>query len=257
METSPAPWVEALRHSHDRLQAVAGPLDARQLERPSYASEWSIAQVLSHLGSQAEIFDLFLDAVLSGQDPPGPEAFPPIWAAWNAKSPQAQAADALRVDHAVTARFESLDAAELDRLRLRMFGQELDATGLARLRLGEHAIHTWDIAVALDPAATVAPDAVSLLVDTLGELAARTARPGGPPRRLRVSTTSPVRHYLLDIGETVTLTPTDGEGIRPELALPAEALVRLVYGRLDPAHTPPVETRNVSLDELRPVFPGF
>jgi len=257
METSPAPWIEALRRSHDTLRALAEPLDATRLQQRSYASEWSIAQVLSHLGSQAEIFSLFLHAALSGQDPPGQEAFPPIWNEWNAKSPQAQAADALRADEAVTARFESLDDEERDRLRLKLFGMDLDAAGLARMRLGEHAVHTWDIAVTLDPAATVAPDAASLLVDTLGQLAARSAKPGGLQRRLRVSTTSPVRHYMLDIGETVTLTPTDGDDIRPELALPAEALVRLVYGRLDPAHTPPVETRNVDLDELRQVFPGF
>ena len=51
----------------------------------------------------------------------------------------------------------------------------------------------------------------------------------------------------------------DGEPEEPlaELRLPAEALIRLVYGRLDPAHTPPVETRGVDLDELRPIFPGL
>ena len=129
--------------------------------------------------------------------------------------------------------------------------------GLARIRLAEHAIHTWDIAVALDPAATVAADAVALLVDTLGQLVTWTAKPRGQRRRLRVSTSSPVRHYMLDIGETVTLMPTEGNSIRPELALPAEAFVRLVYGRLDPAHTPPVEVTRVDLGELRQVFPGF
>ena len=36
---------------------------------------------------------------------------------------------------------------------------------------------------------------------------------------------------------------------------PAEAFVRLVYGRLDPAHTPPVDDGDV-LDALRPVFTG-
>jgi uncharacterized protein (TIGR03083 family) len=257
METSPGPWIDALRHSHDRLQAIAGPLDAAQLRRQSYASEWSIAQVLSHLGSQAEIFSLFLDAGLRGEDPPGQDVFPPIWERWNAKSPQAQAADALAADEAVTARFESLDAGQLEQLRLKLFGLDLDAAGFARMRLGEHAVHTWDIAVALDPAATVAPDAVSLLVDTLGQLTARVGKPGGPQRRVRVSTTSPVRHYVLDIGETVTLVPANRDGVRPELALPAEALLRLVYGRLDPAHTPPVETTNVDLDELRQIFPGF
>ena len=257
METRPGPWIQALRHSHETLQAVAGPLDAGQLERRSYASQWSIAQVLSHLGSQAEIFSLLLNAGLAGQDPPGQDAFPPIWEAWNAKSPDIQAADALRADHAVTVRLESLDDTQRDRLHLHAFGMDLDITGLARIRLGEHAVHTWDIAVALDPAATVAPDAVVLLVDTLGQLVTWTAKPRGQRRRLRVSTSSPVRHYMLDIGETVTLMPTEGNSIRPELALPAEAFVRLVYGRLDPAHTPPVEATRVDLDELRQVFPGF
>jgi uncharacterized protein (TIGR03083 family) len=257
METRPGPWIQALRHSHETLQAVAGPLDAGQLERRSYASQWSIAQVLSHLGSQAEIFSLLLDAGLAGREPPGQDAFPPIWEVWNAKSPADQAADALRADQAVTVRLESLDEAQREGLHLHAFGMDLDTTGVARLRLGEHAIHTWDIAVALDPAATVAPDAVALLVDTLGQLVTWTAKPRRQWRRLRVSTSSPVRHYMLDIGETVTLTPTEGNSIRPELALPAEAFIRLVYGRLDPAHTPPVEATRVDLDELRQVFPGL
>src|ERR1700733_10611163 len=111
METSPDPWIGTLRHSHDRLQALVEPLGQDQLEQRSYASEWSIAQVLSHLGSGAEIFGLFLAAGLTGQDPPGREAFGPIWEVWNAKSPQAQAADALRADAVTLARFESMDAA--------------------------------------------------------------------------------------------------------------------------------------------------
>jgi uncharacterized protein (TIGR03083 family) len=257
METSPGPWIDALRHSHERLRAVAGSLDADQLRRRSYASEWSIAQVLSHIGSQAEIFGLFLDAGLSGQDPPGPEAFAPIWGVWNAKSPEEQAADALRADETVTERFESIDDEQRKRFALKLFGMDFDATGLARMRLGEHAVHTWDIAVALDPAATLAPDAVDLLIDTLGQLVARAGKPGGAQRRLHVSTSSPVRHFTLETGETVTLAASGySEGL-PELALPAEAFIRLVYGRLDPAHTPPVETRRADLDELRQVFPGF
>ena len=47
METNLAPWIQALRHSHDRLRAVAGPLGPGQLQRPSYAAAWSIAQTLS------------------------------------------------------------------------------------------------------------------------------------------------------------------------------------------------------------------
>jgi uncharacterized protein (TIGR03083 family) len=258
METSPGPWIGALRHSHDRLQAMVEPLDAGQLRQRSYASEWSIAQVLSHLGSGAEIFGLWLDAGLSGQDPPGRDELGPIWNAWNAKDPQAQAADGLRADEATLERLESLDAGQRARLRLHLFGMDVDTTGLARMRFSEHAVHTWDVAVALDPSATLRPDAVGLIIDTLGQLAAWAGKPDGKQRRVRVSTTDPERHFILQsTAEAVTLTAPDGDESLPELRLPAEAFIRLVYGRLDPAHTPAAETAGVDLDELRPIFPGI
>jgi uncharacterized protein (TIGR03083 family) len=257
METSPDPWLGELRRSHDRLQALVEPLDVAQLEQRSYASEWSIAQVISHLGSGAEIFGLFLEAGLTGQDPPGRDAFVSVWNAWNAKDPQAQAADGLRADEAIVARLESLDPDQKAGLRLDMFGMDTDLTGLARMRLSEHALHSWDVAVALDPSATVAPEAVSLLVDMLGQVAARSAQPDGKERRLRVSTSNPGRHFVLETGEPVSLTESDSEEGLPELRLPAEAFVRLVYGRLGPRHTPRIEADGVDLDELRQLFPGF
>jgi uncharacterized protein (TIGR03083 family) len=256
METSPEPWISALRTSHDRLRDLAGPLDLRQLEQRSYDTEWTIAQVLSHLGSQAEIFGLFLAAGLSGEDPPGRDAFAPIWDRWNAKDPQAQAADALAADEATLRRFESLDAGQRAGLRLRAFGMELDLAGVSRMRLGEHALHTWDVAVALDPSATVAPDAVALLIDTIAPLAARTGKPDGRQRRIRVLTSDPERQFVLETGDAVSLTEGGGEDGLPEVRLPAEALVRLVYGRLDAAHTP-VAAQSADLAELRTLFPGF
>jgi uncharacterized protein (TIGR03083 family) len=257
LETSPGPWIDALSHSRDRLQAIAEPLDLGQLEQQAYPSKWTVAQVLSHLGSQAEIFGMFLAAGITGEEPPGREAFGPIWDRWNAKSPQAQRTDALIADRATLELFESLDEDQRARLQMHLFGTELDVTGIARLRVGEHAIHTWDVAVALDPAATVAPDAVALLIDTLGQFVARAAKPDGVRRRLRVTTTDPERSFILETGESVTLTPADGEEGLPELRLPAEAFLRLVYGRLDPAHTPPVQASGVDLDDLRPIFPGI
>jgi uncharacterized protein (TIGR03083 family) len=254
---APAPWIAALRRSHDRLRRLVDPLDVEQLQQGSYDSDWSIAQVLSHLGSSAEIFSRFLDAGLSGDEPPGREAFVPIWEAWSARSPQAQAADALEADEALVEQFESLDAAQQWRFRLALFGMLVDTTGLARMRLGEHAIHSWDVAVALDPATTLAPDAVDLLVDTLDQLVPRVGRPDGKARRVRVSTSDPERQFGLEVGEAVTLRAWDGEEGVPEVRLPAEAFLRLVYGRLDSAHTPPLETRAVDLDELRAIFPGF
>lgn len=257
MEQNPQAWIDALRRSHDALRAIVEPLDETALRRQSYASEWSIAQVLSHLGSGAEIFGLFLESGLAGAEPPGRDAFPPIWQAWNGRSPQAQATDALATDEILVKRLEALDADQRDRIRMHIFGTDLDLTGLLRMRLGEHAVHKWDVAVALDPAATVAADAVSLLVDALGPIAARSGKPSDRPVAVRVSTTDPVREFLIDSGDTVRLDPADADGSLPNLRLPAEALVRLVYGRLDPAHTPAVEASEVDLNELRRMLPGF
>ena len=178
------------------------------------------------------------------------------------QGPAGSASDALRADQATLEWFESLDADQRARLQLKLFGMELDTTGLARMRVSEHAIHSWDVLVALDPSATVAPDAVALLIDTLDQLAARSGKPDGQQRKVRVSTTNPERQFTLETtGEAVTLTPSDDE-VTPELGLselrlPAEALIRLVYGRMDEAHTPPAESAGVALDELRPLFPGF
>jgi len=257
VEPNPQAWIDALRHSHDALRGMVEPLDEAVLRRQSYASDWSIAQVLSHLGSGAEIFGIFLESGLAGTEPPGGDTLPRIWQAWNERSPQAQATDALATDETLVKRLEALDAGQRDRIRMHLFGTDLDLTGLVRMRLGEHAVHNWDVAVALDPAATVASDAVSLLVDALGPIAARSGKPSDRPLAVRVTTTDPVREFLIESGDTVRLEPADADSSLPHLRLSAEALVRLVYGRLDPAHSPPVGASEVDLDELRRMFPGF
>jgi len=48
-------------------------------------------------------------------------------------------------------------------------------------------------------------------------------------------------------------TKTDDEALQ----LPAEAMVRLVYGRLDTQHTPVAVAGDGRLDQLRTAFPGF
>jgi hypothetical protein len=102
---------------------------------------------------------------------------------------------------------------------------------------------------------------VALLIEQLDQLVARTAKPDGTQRRIRVSTSDPERQFILETGDAVTLEESADEGTPElglsELRLPAEAFVRLIYGRLDAAHTPPLETVGVELDELRQIFPGF
>ena len=255
--------IAALRNSHERLAVLIGAISEDQLTGPSYCRDWTVAQVLSHLGSGAEIAQLTLEAALAGA-PVDRGAGPPIWDAWNAKTPRQQAADCLPVDEAHIKRLEGLTGAELDGISLDLYGMKLDAAGLIRMRLSEHAVHTWDVAVALDPAAEVAPDAVELLQAHLPMVAGWTGRPEGKPFRLRLRTTEPAADHLLEVADKVTLGPWPGDGPAGATAdghvqLPAEALLRLVYGRLDPGHTPAVEVSGDPglLDRARAVFPGM
>src|SRR6202035_617843 len=128
--------------------------------------------------------------------------------------------------------------------------------GVLGLRLSEHAVHAWDVAVTLDPAAKVAPDAVDLLVDRLPMLAGFLGKQAPAPVAVAVTTTAgPQRAFTLDTGG-VTLAPAgEDDATAAALALPAEALLRLVYGRLDDEQD--VQASGVTLTELKSVFPGF
>lgn len=258
MTTDSSSALVALRNSHDRLDALVRPLTPEQLRSQSYDKDWSIAQVLSHLGSGAEIALLPLDAAVNGVEAPGREAMARIWDAWNARSPDQQAADALVWDARYVHRLEHMTPEQGARVHVSFFGRDFGVEDLTRLRLGEHAVHVWDIAVMQDPATQVAPDAVAIILDNLPMTAQWSGKSQGRPLRVHVRTQQPDRDFLLEVGESVRLTPSSGEEASAELVLTAEAFVRLVYGRLDPEHTPAgIETRNVDLAELRQIFPGF
>lgn len=117
-------------------------------------------------------------------------------------------------------------------------------TSVARLR-----------SIAEPLSAAVPAEAARLIVDNLGMVARFTGKPTGRRHEIHLRTFDPARDFTLSLGdEAVSLSPYEGTSA-PDLELPAEALVRLVYGRLDPDHTPPVHG-HVDLDELRRAFPG-
>jgi uncharacterized protein (TIGR03083 family) len=254
--TDATPWVGAVRASHDRLAGIVAGLDGDALRARSYDSEWSVADVLSHLGSGAEIFSLYVDAGVTGGDPPAAEDLKPIWEAWNARSPEEQAARSVAANEALVTRIESLTPQQRDDFNVTMFGRmPVDLAGVLGLRLSEHALHTWDIAVTLDPAAKVAPDAVDLLVDRLPLMAGFLGKQAPAPVAVAVTTAGPERAFTLDTGG-VTLAPAGGDDApAATLSLPAEAFLRLVYGRLDDERD--LRAAGVTLTELKTVFPGF
>ena len=246
--------VDALRVSVERLHALAANLSDDQLDLPAYPSEWTIAHVLSHLGSGADIFKRRLDDEAAGLSTP-PEFNQSVWDSWNAKSPREQANDFLVSDRALLDAIDTLPDDQRSSLKFSLGPMSFDFYGYVSLRLNEHAVHAWDVEVALDPGAVIPEELADSLVDNL-ELAVRfTAKSKGVEHLIHLETTAPQRHFALVVGdEGVTLGASDVT--TADVVMPAEALVRLVYGRLDPEHTPPI-AGSIDLEQLRETFPGM
>ena len=253
MTAHPDP-LAALAGSVRRLADLVRPLDDDALAGPAYPSEWSIAQVVSHLGSGATIWVRRLADGLAGVATPE-DLNETVWAEWDAKPPRAQADEGLAADAELLAFLEGLGPDDRARVRAHLAGQAFSFDGFVRLRLNEHLVHTWDVAVALDPGATLASDGTAVVIDNL-ELIARFSGRGGEPAVITVATTDPARRFEVTITpDGTTLTPSDAA--EPDLTLPSEAFIRLVYGRLDEAHTPPVTGTPNPLTTLPTTFPGF
>jgi uncharacterized protein (TIGR03083 family) len=249
--------IAALRRSHDELVAFVQDLDPNQLELKSGASEWTVADVLSHLGSAAEIGLNTLTAGKADMD-----AAPAVWERWNAKSAPEQADNFAVADEELVEGLESLDdeALATKKIDVGFLPAPIDIAFLAGMRLSEVGLHRWDIEVTFDPAARVTEYIVPFVLENLPMFAGFFAKPIGRSGRIAVDTIEPTRHYLLELGDTgATLSEATGDIAESHAQLPAEAFLRLTGGRLRPDHTPASVTveGDFSLDDLRHVFPGY
>jgi uncharacterized protein (TIGR03083 family) len=251
----------ALRRCHHELVARVSGLGEADLTRQSYCTDWSVAQVLSHLGSGAEIALAQLRAARAGTTPLKPDDFREVWARWDAHSPRQQAAAFAESVPRLHDSVDALDDPERRELRPHVHAGPVDLPLFLAFRLVEQALHAWDVHVAFEPATAVDAEAVALMVELLPmgvSLADPAALGRLAPAFLAVATTDPAQRFSLDLGAQARLCPAEGRAVSGYLQLPAEALVRLVTGRLDAAHTP-AGTRaegRPSLDELRQLYPG-
>jgi uncharacterized protein (TIGR03083 family) len=256
--------IKALRSGHDDLAALVRDFTADDLARPSGASKWDVSQVLSHLGSGAEISLASLEGALDGTGNPGGGFNQGVWARWDGMSREARAEGFLTANETLTRRYEGLDEQTRESLRIDLgfLPAPVDLAAASGLRLNELTHHVWDVKVAFDPKATLAPEATPLLFDQaapqIGFLG-KAAELGDRPVTIAVNTTAPERSFALDVGETVAVVETPGS---PDatLSAPAEWWLRLAFGRHAPEHTPATVTLTggtITLDDLRRVFPGL
>jgi uncharacterized protein (TIGR03083 family) len=262
MTTLAARTIDALRHEHDDLEPVVSALTADQLTGPSGASEWTVADVLSHLGSGSEISLAALQAALGEREAPGDDFNPSVWDRWNAMTPEDQRAGFLEHDRALVEALEALDADQQSALEVPIgfLPAPLSVAGFGGMRLNEVAHHSWDVRVATDPEAGLHTVSAAVLPEHLsGDLGFLLGFIGKADQ-----VSDPVVLALGDSGFSIAVDDTvsvaaSAEAATATFAGPTEAALRLMTGRLGPSYTPSdvSVTGNVTLDQLRAVFPGF
>jgi uncharacterized protein (TIGR03083 family) len=242
-EMSPRARVRALgREARAEAAALAADWagrDAAAWDAPSACRGWAVRDVAGHLAQGAERAPIVVRHALDGT--PLPELTPDDrtarFRALRAMTGPALAAGFPRDIDAVFTLLEGADDAALQTVVTVPAGPHT-LVQFANQRLSEAALHHWDVHAPRDPAATLRPEAAALLIDyLLGRMARMVDHEGA--RGLDVT-------YRCQLegpgGGPVTLTIRDGTGSAARgtpsaasstLTLPAEAWVRLVWGRLD------------------------
>lgn len=255
--------IAALRTGYERLAELVTNFDEDALAGPSAAADWDIAQVLSHLGSGAEIMTNTVQLALDGKPAADGDFNQTVWARWDSSSRQEQAAGFLVWNEKLITLFESLSADQRDNLRIELgyLPAPADVATVARMRLSELTYHSWDVRSASDPGATLDADAVPQMFDTVIDLSwiSKPADLDGVRAVLAVATTEPPTKFSLRLDDPVSLDPAPTDDADGSLTLPAESWLRLVAGRLAPDRTPPTLnlTGPITLPTLRKVFPGY
>ena len=252
--------ITALRDLHEELAAFVPTLTGAQLTGPSGASEWTVAQVLSHLGSGSEIALAGFQAAVTQVPAPGPELNQRVWDRWDSMSPEVQASAFLEHDAKLVETIEALTPDQRENLHLNLgfLPDPIGVATMAGMRLNEVALHGWDVRIAVDPTATLSENAATVLVEQFSGGMGFMLGFIGRAEHLTKMAVVEVGGYGLEIADSVTLLSTAQDATATFIG-PLEAFVRLLGGRLAPAHTPKAVRveGNVSLDDLRRVFPGF
>jgi uncharacterized protein (TIGR03083 family) len=249
--------IAELRAIHDRLAGRVSGLSADQLSTQSGAEDWTVADVLSHLGSGSEISRYPLVAAAgAAEDAPANQD---VWDRWNALAPPDQAAAFVESDERLVATYEALSPQQRDSVEIDLgfMPQPLPVATTLGMRLNEAALHGWDVEVGLDPAATLSEASAALVAEHLSStmtfLLGFVGKPGevGP---VRVG----IGGYTIVIADAVGLEEGDAD-TTATFQGPLEAAIRLLAGRLKPQHTADgvTVTGDVTLDDLRKVFPGY
>jgi len=247
----------ALRSNHEALAGLVRDATDDELAAPSGAEAWSVAQVLSHLGSGAEINRKPI-ARAAGL-PVDEEENQTVWGRWDAATPAEQAAGFLEHDDAYLDTVEQLTDEQRETLSVHLgyLPGPLPLVVVLAMRLNELANHAWDARVGLDPTAGVDEESAALLLELYAGPLDLILGWAGKADRLDKPARVGVPGGGILIDEAVSFT-TQLDDPTATFEGPQEAVVRLLSGRLRPQYTDGVRvTGDLTLDDLRAVFPGY
>jgi uncharacterized protein (TIGR03083 family) len=246
--------LRVLRSSVEHLDSVVD-VETLNPEASAYPTGWTIADTMSHIGSGAVIMKKNLENTVASREADG--GFnQSVWDVWNAKTPAGQVTDALIANAALLVSLESLSEEQRNDLHFSMGPFNLDFDGFVGMRLNEQALHTWDVDVAVNPSATLSSAVAGAILDNLDIIVGFAGKANGEVKEVTVRTTNPSRDFTLAFAsDSINLGGATHVG-EVDFELPAEAFVRLVYGRLD-AENAPSGINEPLLKKLQKSFPGF
>jgi uncharacterized protein (TIGR03083 family) len=222
------------QHEFERLTSYLERLDADGWVEQSYCTDWPVYQVVSHIGSGSRIGGLRLAAWLGNGPAVTRETMQQIWGHFDSLGPtQMFSAYAEAVREYLSVEGSTPDQAGLQEVDGFAGRRPLSAYQLART--WELACHSWDVYVARDRSARLAPEAVSLLAEGFSNI----NLPLDKQRAGELSRLSPVVFRLRDSGRAYSLDLT-AERPRVQAASaegplviegPDEEVIRFLSGR--------------------------
>jgi uncharacterized protein (TIGR03083 family) len=253
------------RAEYEDLLGYLEMLPAAGWTEQSACSEWQVYQVISHIGSQPEIHLGTLNAGLHGAPPMTDDDRKAIWARFDAMKPEDVLPAFKANNDAFVALVDSLGEEDLGKTIPWIFGPTPLASVLAG-RLNEQALHTWDVKWIHDKQAKVTPAAVPDLLEV--NVPSRVGRLAQPAQAEALVGKTIQFLYSQPDGAVSVAVAADGAQVTPGKAdapdltveLPAEALIRLIWGRYNVAAG--VASGELKLsqpalaDALQKLFPG-
>ncbi len=258
---------DAVKREYQTLVQDVESHPASYVEQDSFCSNWKNYQVISHLGSGAEIFQKSLETALDGNEALSPEGRQAIWGYFDGLAPQDVYPQFKDRTEKLIAYLEALPESKHNEI-IPTFAGNLPLPKALLTRLNEMSLHVWDIRVKSDPSLKLEDNAAALLLPmVVDRLPNRAKRDGldelrGRPVAFDINGPASRQFTLNPGGEQATVEGGLPSGALFTVKMPAEAFERLVAGRepIDKAvaaGTAQVSGDTASMGSLSKIFPGY